>query len=267
NNLLKNGSEICDGGSCFFCALKCGRPPQIWRSFGSFKAAIESIDLIICPSNYVRRRLAREIDVKSVTLPNFVPSPPKNIPTAGYSHYFLFVGMLEIHKGILNLLEVFKELGREMNAKLVIVGDGSLRKDVVDFIRRNSLNDFVSYAGFVDEKKLYFSYKNALALIIPSIWPENAPLTALEALSVGTPVIASNTGGLPEIVEKLDKKLIFNDWIELKSILLGFSKSKYPPEKTKEVFEQNFSPNVYADKYIALIRALGTKHQLQLQLT
>lgn len=90
-------------------------------------------------------------------------------------------------------------------------------------------------------------------------------MVALEALSVGIPVIASNTGGLPEIVGKVDKKLIFNDWIELKNILLGFSKSEFPPEKTKKVYEQNFSPNMYVDKYIAMIRALGTPHQIPLQ--
>jgi glycosyltransferase involved in cell wall biosynthesis len=247
NNQLKNGSEICEGGSCFF------------------KTTIKSIDLVICPSNYVRRKLAREIGVKSVTLPNFAPSPPKNISPIAYSDYFLFVGMLEIHKGILNLLELFKKHAVEINAKLVIVGDGSLKNHIIDFIKRNALSSFVSYAGFVDDKKLYSLYKNALALIIPSIWPENAPLVALEALSVGIPVIASNTGGLPEIVGKVDKKLIFNDWIELKNILLGFSKSEFPPEKTKEVYEQNFSPNIYVDKYIAMIRALGTTHQIPLQ--
>jgi glycosyltransferase involved in cell wall biosynthesis len=265
NNLLKNGSEICEVGSCFFCALKCGKPPQIWRSFRSFKTAIKNIDIMICPSNYVRRRLAREIDVKSVTLPNFVPSPPNNIPPARYSHYFLFVGMLEMHKGILNLLELFRDLRCEINAKLVVVGDGSLKNHVVDFIKRNSLSSFVSYAGVVTDKKLYSLYKNALALIIPSICPENAPLAALEALSVGTPVTASNTGGLPEIVGKVDKKLIFNDWIELKNILLGFSKSEFPPEKTKEVYEQNFSPDMYVDKYIAIIRSIRTKNQIPLQ--
>jgi glycosyltransferase involved in cell wall biosynthesis len=265
NNLLKDGSETCERrreGSCFFCALKCGRPPQIWRSFRSLKTAIEGIDLMICPSNYVRRRLSEEIDVKSVTLPNFAPSPPKNIPSASHSHYFLFVGMLEIHKGILNLLQLFKELRREINARLVVVGDGNLKKDVIDFIKRNSLNGFVSYKGFVDVEELYSLYKNALALVIPSIWPENAPLTALEALSVGTPVTASNTGGLPEIVGKVDKKLIFDDWIGLKNILLGFRKSKFPPKKTKEVYERNFSPNVYVYKYIAIIRALSTKQQI-----
>jgi glycosyltransferase involved in cell wall biosynthesis len=265
NNLLKNGLKICEGDSCFFCALKCGRSPQIWRSFRSFKTAIKNIDLIITPSNYVRKRLAQKIDVKSITLPNFAPSPPTNISPIGYSNYFLFVGMLEKHKGILNLLNLFKELRNDLNAKLIIAGGGSLKYYIQDFIAKNSLHDLISFVGFVDDKKLYLLYANALAVIIPSIWPENAPLVALEALSVGTPVIASNTGGLPEIVEKVDKKLIFNDWIELKNILLGFSKSKFPPKKTKEVYEQNFSPNVYVDKYISIIRAMGTKHQIPLQ--
>ena len=256
SNLLKNKEKICLRKDCFTCALKSRRPPQVWRSFRSFKTAIEGIDLMICPSNYVRRRLAEEIDVKSVTLPNFAPSPPKNIPSASHSHYFLFVGMLEIHKGILNLLQLFKELRREINARLVVVGDGSLKKDVIDFIKRNSLNDFVSYEGFVGEEELYSLYKNALALIIPSIWPENAPLVALEALSVGTPVIASNNGGLPEIIGKVNRKLIFDDLDGLKDILLHFSKTEFPPTVIKRVYEQNFSPEAYIDKYIENIQSI-----------
>jgi glycosyltransferase involved in cell wall biosynthesis len=255
NNQLRNGSEICDGGSCFFCALKCGRPPQIWRSLRSFKTAIKSIDLVIFPSNYVRRRLAREIDVKSVTLPNFAPSPPKNISPIAYSDYFLFVGMLEIHKGILNLLELFKEHTGEINAKLVIAGDGSLKNHIIDFIKRNSLGSFVSYTGFVDDK-LYSLYKNALALIIPSICPENVPLVALEALSVGTPVIASNNGGLPEIIGKVDRKLIFDNLDRLKDILANFSRKEFSTQKIKHIYEQNFSPEAYIDKYIETIQSI-----------
>jgi glycosyltransferase involved in cell wall biosynthesis len=98
-------------------------------------------------------------------------------------------------------------------------------------------------------------------VIIPSIWVENAPLVALEAFSVGCPVIASNTGGLPEIVGKVDKKLIFKNRIELRNILLSFSRNEFPSERIEKVYEQNFSPQIYVDKYIAIIRALS-KHNL-----
>lgn len=256
NNQLKNGSEICEGGSCFFCALKCGRPPQIWRSFRSFKTAIKSIDLMISPSDYVRKRLTQEIDVRSVTMPNFAPPPPENISSASYSNYFLFVGMLEKHKGILNLLDLFKELRNDLSAKLVIAGAGSLQYYIQDFIEKNSLSDLISFEGFVDDKTLYSLYANALAVIIPSIWPENAPLVALEALSVGTPVIASNIGGLPEIIKKVDRKLIFDDLDRLKDILLNFSRKEFSPPKIKHIYEQNFSPKAYIDKYIETIRSI-----------
>jgi len=255
NNLLKNRFEICKGSSCFYCALRWGRPPQLWRRFKSFRRAIECIDLIITPSNYVQRKLSQEICVRSLTLPNFVPSPPENISPIDCTNYFFFVGLLEKHKGILGLLDLFKEFRREIKARLVIVGDGSLKNYIRAFIERNSLNSLVSYIGFVSDKnKVYSLYKEALAVIMPSIWPENAPLVALEALSVGTPVIASNNGGLPEIVEKLDKKLIFNNWIELQNILLNFSRNEFPSDKIKAVYEQNFSPKMYLDKYIETIQ-------------
>lgn len=258
SNLLKNREEICRKKSCFSCSIKSRRPPQIWRSFRSFRKAIASIDLMITPSNYIRERLAQEVNLKTVTLPNFVPPPPEDISPIGYSDYFLFVGMLEIHKGILNLLELFKELRNDVNSKLLIVGEGSLKSYIKGFIERNSLGKLISYMGFVDDEKLYSLYRGASAVIMPSIWPENAPLVALEALSVGTPVIASNTGGLPEIVGKVDKKLIFSDRMELKNLLLNFSKNKFPPSKIKQVYEKNFSPKAYIDKYIEIIQSIGT---------
>jgi glycosyltransferase involved in cell wall biosynthesis len=227
----------------------------VWRSFRRFKTAVKSIDLMISPSDYVRRRLAQEIDVKSVTLPNCVPPPPGNISSAGCSDYFLFVGMLEKHKGILNLLDLFRELRNDLNAKLIIAGAGSLKYYIQNFIEKNSLSDLISFVGFVDDKKLYSLYANALAVIMPSIWPENAPLVALEALSVGTPVIASNNGGLPEIIGKVDGRLIFDDLDGLKDILLHFSRKEFPRAKIKSIYQQNFSPEAYADKYIETIRA------------
>jgi glycosyltransferase involved in cell wall biosynthesis len=259
NSLLRNGLEICEGGSCFLCSLEWGKPPQTWRFSRSFKTSIKSVDLLICPSNYVRRQLSRKTDLKSVTLPNFAPSPPKDISRADYSNYFLFVGVLEIQKGILDLLNLFKQFGPDIGVKLVIVGDGSLRNYIIDFIRRNSLDSCIYYIGSIEDKrKLYSLYKNALAVVIPSICLENAPLVALEAFSVGCPVIGSNNGGLPEIVGKLDKRLIFKNWIELRNILLNFSRNEFPSERIEEVYKQNFSPEIYVDKYLAIIRAMST---------
>ena len=257
SNLLINEEKTCFVKHCFSCGLKSKRPPQLWRSFQSFKRAIDSIDLIISPSDYVRSKIAQEVEVKSVTIPNFAQLPPADISSPEYLNYFLFVGTLEKHKGILNLLELFRELRNTLDAKLIIVGAGSLRIHIQDYIKKNSLSDSISLLGFVNCKKLYSLYANTLALILPSTWPENAPLVALEALSVGSPVIASNNGGLPEIVKKVDEKLIFKNFGELKNLLLTFQKKDFPPSKIKKIYETHFSPQAFIDKYIENINTIS----------
>ena len=144
NNLLRNKSEICDKKLCYSCSLKSNRFPQFWRHSKSFRRAVNNLDLLISPCDYVRKRIAEEIDVKSITLPNFASPPPKDISPSGFSEYFLFVGMLEKHKGILNLLNLFKESRHEIKAHLVIAGGGSLSQYICDFIKNNSLTDKIS---------------------------------------------------------------------------------------------------------------------------
>ena len=255
-DLLRNRKELCRKKTCFSCAIAHMRPPQVWRRVArdSFRAAVDSIDLIVSPSEYMRKRLLSEVDQKIITLPNFVPSPPSQIEETERSNYFLFVGMLEAHKGIMKLLRVFEEIQHIRDCGLVIVGEGSLRRQVRRFIDKNSLANRVWYEGFVDDARLYSLYENALALIVPSVWPENAPLVALEALSVGTPVIGANSGGLPEIVGKVDRRLLFGDWEGLRNILVGFSGQHFPRSTARRVYETNFSPSKYVDEYLRVIR-------------
>ena len=136
NNLLRNKKEICNTKMCYSCTLNSKRFPQFWRNSKSFNRAISSIDLLISPSDYVRIELAKEIHVKSITMPNFAPKSPKEVTPSEYSNYFLFVGMLEKHKGILNLLNLFKVYKNEIKAHLVIAGGGSLSNYIRDFIEK-----------------------------------------------------------------------------------------------------------------------------------
>jgi glycosyltransferase involved in cell wall biosynthesis len=246
----------CNDSSCSFCAIKHGRPPQLWRYWTGFKKAVQSIDLLIAPSNYFRRRLGQSVNVKTMTLANFAPLPPSDISELPYSNYFLFVGRLEENKGIMNLLEVFSRIRKKADARLLIVGEGSLKDRIEHFARGNSLEGLVSCVGFARGNKLYSLYRGARALIIPSVGPENSPLVALEALSMGTPVIASDMGGLSEIVSKVDRRLIFNDLAELEDILTDFSENKFPRRRIKDVYDMNFSPAIYVDHYLKAIRGI-----------
>jgi len=250
NNLLKNGSEICDDGSCFLCSLRCGKPPQLWRHGKEFRESVENIDILIAPSNYVKNKISEKFNVKVVTIPNFVPEPPNHIEPSGFSNFFLYAGVLEKHKGIINLINVYKEISGEIDAKLLIVGTGSLRDKIKRTIKRNGLETKIALLGWIDHSLLYQLLKDANALIMPSLGPENCPLIALEALSLGTPIVASTKGGLPEII---DKGLIYNTTDELKQILLNFDKSKYPFYTVKNIYKKYYSPEAYLGKYFDLI--------------
>lgn len=253
----------CSHSSCVACCAQSKRIPQLWRHSRSFKKDIACIDLLIAPSQYIQKRLCQKINVKSAVIRNFSPPPPSCIFEIPSFDYFLFVGVLEQHKGILKLLEIFRKSHSKIGAKLLIVGDGSLKAYIQASIRQGSFGDSVQLLGPInDRERLYSLYHGALALILPSICPENSPLVIIESLSVGTPAIVSNLGGLPEIAEKVDRKLIFNDFHELENILVNFSKSRYNCANLMKIFEDNFSADAYAFQYLRLVERL-TEETLQ----
>jgi glycosyltransferase involved in cell wall biosynthesis len=152
----------------------------------------------------------------------------------------------------MNLVRAFKE--SNVDAKLVVAGTGRLFNAIQQFIRIHDLEGKILLLGWVEHNSLYSLLKDANALLIPSICAENAPLSALEALSVGTPVIASNVGGLPEILQHVDRQLIYANKEALISLLREFSKEQYADEKLKTVYQANFSPQAYVKDYLSSIK-------------
>lgn len=109
-------------------------------------------------------------------------------------HYFLYVGRLSPEKGIETLLAAFQDT----SFRLKIVGTGPL-EPLVEQTADSSSN--IEFCGFQSQAKVLELLQKAKALIVPSVWYENFPMVLLEAFSVGTPIITSNIGGLPNIVE------------------------------------------------------------------
>jgi glycosyltransferase involved in cell wall biosynthesis len=116
--------------------------------------------------------------------------------------YFLFVGTLEPRKNLPVLLSAFAELVHEraIAVRLVIVGgQGWGNQNIQQRVRELKLEDYVSQLGIVGDEQLKRTYQGSLALLMPSLY-EGFGLPALEAMSCGVPVIASNRGALPEVV-------------------------------------------------------------------
>jgi len=118
---------------------------------------------------------------------------------------FSYIGQLIDHKGVDRLLHSVSLLRREERRKmsLLIVGFGD--KLYVGFCRKLAreigISDTVTFAGEVDNRYIPKILNRTDFLIVPSLWPENSPVTIMEALASGTPVLASDIGGIPELIK------------------------------------------------------------------
>ena len=110
--------------------------------------------------------------------------------------YFLFFGRISYEKGVKTLIEVFKDLN---DFELYIVGTGPELEFLNHYVVDNKINN-ISFLGYKTGSDLVNLISDAYFIIVPSEWYENNPMTIIESYSLGTPVIGSNIGGIPEIL-------------------------------------------------------------------
>lgn len=117
------------------------------------------------------------------------------------SNNIVYAGRLERIKGMSVLLEAFKLVSQKLPAsRLIFAGQGNAKPTMKKYVIDNNLSDRVSFIGSLNENELLQLYSKAQVAVCPSLWLENSPLSVIEALSAGIPVVASNIGGLPEMI-------------------------------------------------------------------
>jgi len=111
--------------------------------------------------------------------------------------YLLFLSTLKPSKNIEGLLEAFKKLKK---VKLVIAGKkGWLFEKIFKRVKDLGLEEKVIFTDFVDEEDVPALMAGAKAFVLPSFW-EGFGIPVIEAMAVGTPVVVSQAGSLPEII-------------------------------------------------------------------
>jgi glycosyltransferase involved in cell wall biosynthesis len=142
----------------------------------------------------------------------------------GEAPFILAVGVIEPRKNLSQLFEAFERLrGRREVArklvKLVVVGRrGWLWQDILARAERSPWRDEIIFPGFIPESELATLYSAAAVLAFPSLY-EGFGLPILEAMACGTPVVASNSSSLPEVVGKAGLQVDPNDADELAAAL------------------------------------------------
>jgi glycosyltransferase involved in cell wall biosynthesis len=115
--------------------------------------------------------------------------------------WILFVGRLQEQKAPLRLLEVFRRFREgDSTSMLVIVGDGNLREKTLLEAQRLGLRERIIHIGFLEQPGLADYYRAADALLLVSNY-EGMPISVLEALGCGLPVVSTRVGEVPRVVK------------------------------------------------------------------
>lgn len=125
-----------------------------------------------------------------------------NIRRKKSAGYFLFLGRISREKGIIFLLDFFKEFNQY---KLIIAGTGNN----IENYKKSYNSSNIIFTGYIEGDRKNQLIQEAEALILPSVWYENYPVSIVESFCCGIPVIASNTGGIPYIIENGKNGFLF----------------------------------------------------------
>lgn len=116
--------------------------------------------------------------------------------------YILYVGNLKKEKGVIELIKGFAEISEKYpELKLLYAGPGILRSELANQAKNLAISNKVILLGGVDHNQLPELISQARVLALPS-YNEGVPNVVLEAMASGTPVLATNVGGIPEVFDE-----------------------------------------------------------------
>jgi glycosyltransferase involved in cell wall biosynthesis len=154
------------------------------------------VDRFIVLSEFARGRLIRAglPSHRLILGSNFVEDPGPRSTAPSESRDVLFVGRLSPEKGVHVLLDAWRTAACR-GLRLNIIGDGHDRTRL-----EKDAPPGVVFLGRRPAAEVMGRLLQARALVIPSVWYEGQPVTALEGLAAGTPLVLSGIGGLPEVL-------------------------------------------------------------------
>lgn len=143
----------------------------------------------------------RGIDIANFkTLSSNKEELKKKLNLNTFKKYILFTGRLIRSKGIYELAETFITISKKYsNYNLLLIGEEIEKNNLIEMFKNSGLLDRICFKGIVAHKEVADYMKASELLIFPS-WAEGLPNVVLEAMACGLPVVATEVGGIPEIL-------------------------------------------------------------------
>ncbi|NLK81900.1 MAG: glycosyltransferase family 4 protein, partial [Bacteroidales bacterium] len=197
-------------------------------------------DFLISNSIFVQQWVKTHYKRDSVVI-----YPPVEIDNFEISNnkedYYITIGRLEPYKRFDVIIEAFKKNGK----KLIVVGDGSMRKD----LENKSLSN-ITFVGYKNKIEVSSLLRKAQAFIYAGV--EDFGIVYIEALASGVPIIGYNGGALPEIIEDGKEGYLYSQqsvdelnisiekFFKFGVLLTPHEIREKSKRFSKEVFQQNF---------------------------
>jgi len=200
---------------------------------------------------------------KKIVLPNPAPITIKEITKekkADNSCFdFLYVGLIEGHKGMDLLFDAFSDFAKnqEKTVRLLLAGTGSKLFELSTKIQEKNLEKQILILGWQEKNQIKNLMQTTDCLIMPSLCYENSPTVIYEAAAAGLPVIASRIGGITELTHELGG-LLFTPGNK-KNLLKKMRYAIEQPQEMTKISEQSrlkikkMQSKNYIKKLLALI--------------
>jgi glycosyltransferase involved in cell wall biosynthesis len=220
------------------------------------------LDKVVVPSRFFMEKFVewgwpRD---KFAYIPNYVDST-RFEPGYEPGNYFLYFGRLAPEKGVATLMRAARSAG----ITLKIAGTGPIEAEL--HALQAELQGDIEFLGYQSGPTLHALIREARAVVLPSEWYENAPMSVLESFALGTPVIGARIGGIPEMVMDGETGWTFEsrNTVELSALLSRVA--GMPSEKVADAgrnarnhVSNNFNRAGYLQATLELYANLGVKN-------
>ncbi len=180
---------------------------------GFLKERMNKLDRVIVPTRLMEKMLVRNgLNPDKVSFSRFgirPATPEAHEPPAGKIRIG-FIGGLTEHKGAHLLISAVRRLPQDLSIELKIYGRNDLSPAYREKLRQLAGGDQrIHFCGTFPNEQIGKIFAGLDMLVVPSIWYENTPLVIYSAQAAGCPVIATNLGGMAEVVEHERNGLLF----------------------------------------------------------